>query len=162
MMRAFCPVSLSVPCFVVGPQESRITGNGEGNQCSSPQQCAFSASLPGDYGLRAAYQFRVVCTMCFPLPDKDQGLLRICLQCFGNLGNDINKNPSVVFYGVGEQCRKRREGQMFGCFSSQAPIHPLGVRANTQVASTAVVDAICSRHLGSTLTALNVVVEVTL
>ena len=61
---------------------------------------------------------------------------------------------------------KMREGQMFRCFTSQAPIHPLGARrANTQVASTAVaavVDAICSRHLGSTLTALNVVVEVTL
>ena len=85
-------------------RELPITGNGEGNQCSSPQQCAFSASLPGDYGLRAAYQFRVVCTMCFPLPDNDQGLLRICVA--GNPGNDINKNPSGVFYSVGEQCTR--------------------------------------------------------
>ena len=85
MMRAFsAPLrymllkGFSVPCFVVGPKKSRrITGNGEGNQCSSPQQCAFPDSLPRDYGLRAAYQFRVVCTMCSPLPDNDQGLLWI-------------------------------------------------------------------------------------
>ena len=72
------PNVISVLCyFVVRLQESRRI-NGEGNQCSSPQQCAFSARLPGDYGLRAAYQFRVVCTMCFPLPDNDQSVLRIC------------------------------------------------------------------------------------
>ena len=65
LMKGFSK-SISVSRFIVGLQESRRI-NGEGNQCSSPQQCAFSASLPGDYGLRAAYQFRVVCTMCFPL-----------------------------------------------------------------------------------------------